>query len=53
MKDNALRKILLPTDFSEVAENAIHTALAICTRQGAELVLVHVVEDQFVLLAPE
>jgi nucleotide-binding universal stress UspA family protein len=50
---NAIRKILLPTDFSEVAENAIHTAVAICTRQGAALVLAHVVVDQFPLLSTE
>jgi nucleotide-binding universal stress UspA family protein len=53
MTDYTIRKILLPTDFSEVAENAIHTAVAICTRHKAELVLVHVLEDQFALFAPE
>lgn len=48
-----IRKVLLPTDFSDVAQNAVHTAVSICTRQRAELVLMHVVEQQYYLMAPE
>lgn len=48
-----IRKVLVPTDFSEVADNALHTAISICTRQQAELVLVHVIEQNYFLLSPE
>jgi len=38
------RRIVHPTDFSRAAEAAFAQALAIATREGAELILVHVLE---------
>ena len=37
-----LQNILVPIDFSECAENALHLALDLAVRAGAELHLVHV-----------
>ncbi len=39
-----VRKILVPTDFSDSASNALQHAREYATRFGAELILVHVVE---------
>lgn len=46
-----LNNILFPTDFSDLAENALNTAMAMCERHNATLHLLHVVENQF-LVAP-
>ncbi|CAN5604267.1 universal stress protein [soil metagenome] len=46
-----LDNILFPTDFSDLAENALNTAIAMCKRHNAMLHLLHVVENQF-LVAP-
>ncbi len=46
-----LNNIMFPTDFSDLAENALNTAIAMCERHNATLHLLHVVESQF-LVAP-
>ena len=53
MDDFRIRQVLLPTDFSEIAENALQTAIAVCMRQKATLTLLHVVEQNYLLVAPE
>lgn len=42
-----MKKILVPTDFSEQASNAIHFAAGIARKKGAEIVLLHVVEHPY------
>ncbi len=49
----AINSVMVPTDFSTVAANALDTAIAICKRQLATLTLVHVVESAFMMLPPE
>ena len=39
-----IKKILVPTDFSESSDNAIKTATAICRRHGASMALLNVYE---------
>ncbi len=39
------RKIMAATDYTELSDNAVQTAAAICQQQGATLVLMHVVES--------
>jgi nucleotide-binding universal stress UspA family protein len=46
MTDN-ISKILVPVDFSRYAERAFGYATALARRLGAELTLVHIVEDPF------
>jgi nucleotide-binding universal stress UspA family protein len=41
----ALRKILLPSDFSESARHALGYAISFASEYQAELILLHVVED--------
>lgn len=43
---NKLQKILIPIDFSKVAENAVRYAAGILERQAAEVILVHVNRDE-------
>ena len=43
------RKILVPTDFSETAETALHYAKELARQFGGELHLVHVCEDPMLL----
>ena len=38
---NSIKKILVPTDFSETADNALHTALLLAETCNAEIYLVH------------
>src|SRR5262249_10221507 len=40
-----LRRILVPTDFSRSSENALAYAAAFAEKFGAEVVLLHVVQD--------
>jgi len=47
-----LRKILVPTDFSPPSGNALRYAAAFADKFGADLVLLHVVQD-LALLLPE
>jgi nucleotide-binding universal stress UspA family protein len=43
-----IKNILVPTDFSDLSFNAITTAIGICERQNALMVLAHVIEvNQF------
>jgi nucleotide-binding universal stress UspA family protein len=44
MKNYKIKSILMPTDFSELSEKALKTAIAICNRQKAKLTLLHVVD---------
>ena len=41
-----MKKILVPTDFSEPATWAVTAAKDIASRSGAEIILLHVVEQQ-------
>ena len=41
----ALRRILLPSDFSESARHALRYAVSFASEYQAELILLHVVED--------
>lgn len=43
-KDNT---ILVPTDFSEVANNALEHAIAIAKKYGNEILLLHILEESF------
>ncbi len=45
-----LRRILVPTDFSKHSENALKYAVAFAEKFGAELHLLHVVQDLAVFL---
>jgi nucleotide-binding universal stress UspA family protein len=47
-----LRRILVPTDFSKSSENALTYALALAEKFGAEVHLLHVVQD-LALFIPE
>jgi nucleotide-binding universal stress UspA family protein len=40
-----MKRILVPTDFSKTAQIAVETAAEIARKAGAELILLHVVED--------
>ena len=53
MKPFDIQNVLVPVDFSPVAINALHSAIAICKRQLATLTLIHVVENTYVLFPPE
>lgn len=41
-----LKKILVPVDFSDVARHALHYAASFCAEYGAELHLLHVIEEE-------
>jgi nucleotide-binding universal stress UspA family protein len=45
-----LKRILVPTDFSKYSEVALNYAAAFCEKFGAELILLHVVQDLGVFL---
>ncbi|HEY1188942.1 MAG TPA: universal stress protein, partial [Gemmata sp.] len=40
-----IRRILVPTDFSDCATKAVRYAVELADKLGAELVLLHVVPD--------
>jgi len=42
-----LKKILVPTDFSEFSRLALQYALSFCKEYKAEMILLHVIEDPF------
>ncbi len=46
-----IKSILIPTDFSDLSENALKVGISIAKRQNAEIKLVHVV-DRFAYLPP-
>ncbi len=48
-----LTHILLPTDFSALAGNALLTAAEMCVRHNATLHLMHVVENKILIAPPE
>jgi len=47
MKRFKIHRVLVPVDFSPVAENAIQTAAAICRRHQAAMTIVHIVESNY------
>ncbi len=53
MTQYKINKILVPVDFSAVANNALETAIAMSKRQLATLTLIHVIENSYVLFPPE
>lgn len=53
MKPYTIQNVLVPIDFSNVALNALETAIALCKRQLATLTLLHVVENTYILFPPE
>lgn len=48
-----LRRILVPSDFSKFSENALTYAIAFAEKFGAELHLLHVVQDLALFIPPE
>jgi nucleotide-binding universal stress UspA family protein len=46
-KTNKIEKIIFPTDFSELAMNALKVAIAMCKSHEAVLHLVHTVEPEY------
>jgi nucleotide-binding universal stress UspA family protein len=48
-----LHRILVPTDFSKFSENALTYAVAFAEKFGAELYLLHVVQDLALFIPPE
>lgn len=48
-----MRNILVPIDFSPVADNALTTAVELCKEHAATLTLLHVVENRFALFSPK
>lgn len=45
----AFKKILVPTDFSDLSVEAVHTAQSLAEQYGAAIILMHVVDDAPVL----
>jgi nucleotide-binding universal stress UspA family protein len=45
METYALKKILVATDYTEQAGNAVHTAATLCLKHDAVLTILHVVKD--------
>ncbi|MBK5284600.1 MAG: universal stress protein [Bacteroidia bacterium] len=48
----AIKKVLVPIDFSELSDNAVRTATAICVRQNASMVMLHVNETTLNIVSP-
>ena len=46
MSEKKTKKILVPTDFTKVADCAMNHAMTLAERSGAEVYLLHVVHDQ-------
>jgi nucleotide-binding universal stress UspA family protein len=51
MGNITFKHILVPTDFSNLAENALRIAIAVCKTHGARITLLHVV-DELAYLSP-
>lgn len=49
----SFKNILVPTDFSEAGNNAIKIAVELCKEHNAVLHLLHVVENNYIITAPE
>lgn len=47
-----IRNVLVPTDFSELGNNALRAAIDICRRNQATLHLIHVVESRYIITEP-
>jgi len=52
METFEIKKILVPIDFSELSDNVINTAIAICVRHQAAMVLLHVNETPLNIASP-
>jgi len=50
---NIIKNILFPTDFTQLSNNALATATAMCKRHNATLHLLHVVENRFLVIPRE
>jgi len=48
-----IKNILVPTDFSEQGNHAINIAIDLCKQNNAVLHLLHVVENRYIITAPE
>ncbi len=48
-----IKNILVPTDFSETANNAVRVAVGMALRQKANLHLLHVVETSYIGITPD
>lgn len=46
--EQSLKNILVPTDFSQTANNALKAAIDICKKQRSVLHLRHVVETRYI-----
>lgn len=53
MSQTSIKNILLPTDFSELSQNALSTAVAICKRHDTTLHVLHVVENKVMIAPPD
>lgn len=53
MNNYEINKILVPVDFSTLANNAIQTAIAMSKRQLSTITLMYVIENTYVLFPPE
>ena len=53
MKANTFNRILVATDYTDLAENAVRTAASICRKHKATLILLHVVKFAPVDRTPE
>lgn len=53
MKAFEIKNILVPVDFSKVSLNALDTAIAMGLGQGAELTLIHIIENTYAMLPPD
>ncbi len=51
--NSKIENIVLATDFTQLSDNALSTAVAICKRQNATLHVVHVVENRFIMAPTE
>lgn len=52
-KNTTIKNILFPTDFSDLAGNAMVAAIAECRRHDAILHVLHVVENRLMMAPPE
>ncbi len=48
-----IKNILVPTDFSEIANNAVRVAIGMALRQKANLHLLHAVESAYIGITPD
>lgn len=53
MHTYSIDKIIVPVDFTDLSLDALHTAASLAKRLSAEIVLLHVIENYFLLSTPE